>query len=121
MWLFAAFSVILEAIYFVLLARAYNDHDFSLVYPIARGTAPAFLMLWSILFLHEDPTIGGFVGVGMIVCGMVIISATGLLRNRGSKLHLKGVVLALTVALTISLYTLIDAQPSGTVPRFPTR
>ena len=108
MWLFALISMSLEAIYFILLSNAYTDNDFSLVYPIARGTAPAFLMLWSVLFLREELTTGGMAGIGMIVCGMVIIGATSLLKNRGSNLHLKGIVLALSVALVISLYTLID-------------
>ena len=49
MWLFALFSMFLEAVYFILLSNAYSDHDFSLVYPIARGTAPALLMIWSVL------------------------------------------------------------------------
>jgi len=53
MWLFAIISMSLEAVYFILLSNAYSDSDFSLVYPIARGTAPAFLMLWSVLFLRE--------------------------------------------------------------------
>ncbi|MGE5462376.1 MAG: DMT family transporter [Syntrophothermus sp.] len=108
MWLFASISMILEAVYFILLSNAYSDHDFSLVYPIARGTAPAFLMLWSILFLHETPTPGGILGIGLIVAGMVIIGATSLIQNRGSRLHMKGVLVALSVALIISMYTLID-------------
>src|ERR1044072_7758270 len=54
-WSFALISMALEAVYFILLSNAYSDHDFSLVYPIARGTAPAFLMVWSILFLRENP------------------------------------------------------------------
>jgi drug/metabolite transporter (DMT)-like permease len=108
MWLFALISMALEAAYFILLSSAYSDHDFSLVYPIARGTAPAFLMLWSVLFLREKLSPGGIFGVSMIVCGMVIIGATSLIQHRGSKLHLKGVLTALAVALMISLYTLID-------------
>jgi drug/metabolite transporter (DMT)-like permease len=108
MWPFALVSMCLEAVYFILLSNAYSDHDFSLVYPIARGSAPAFLMLWSILFLHETPTPGGMLGIGMIVAGMVIIGATSLIQSRGSRLHLKGILVALTVALIISLYTLID-------------
>jgi len=40
MWVFAVFSVLLEAVYFILLSNAYTDHDFSLVYPIARGPPP---------------------------------------------------------------------------------
>ena len=54
MWLFAVLSMVLEAIYFVLLSVAYTSHDFSLVYPIARGAAPALLVLWSAIFLKEN-------------------------------------------------------------------
>jgi len=119
MWLFALVSMLLEAVYFILLSNAYSDHDFSLVYPIARGTAPAFLMLWSILFLHEIPTPGGMLGVGMIVAGMVIIGATSLIQSRGSRLHIKGVLVALSVALLISLYTLIYGTAVQNGPPLP--
>jgi drug/metabolite transporter (DMT)-like permease len=119
MWLFALISMALEAVYFILLSNAYSDHDFSLVYPIARGTAPAFLMLWSVLFLDEQVTGGGILGVGLIVCGMVIIGATSLIQNRGSRLHMKGVLVALAVALIISLYTLIDGTAVKNGPPLP--
>lgn len=119
MWLFATISMGLEAIYFILLSNAYSDHDFSLVYPIARGSAPAFLMLWSVLFLRESPTPGGMLGIGMIVSGMVIIGATSLIQSRGSRLHLKGVFVALSVALIISLYTLIDGTAVKHGPPLP--
>jgi len=119
MWVFAAISMVLEAVYFVLLSNAYSDHEFSLVYPIARGTAPAFLMLWSVLFLHEKVSLGGILGVGMIVCGMIIIGATSLIQNRGSRLHVKGVLVALSVALIISLYTLIDGTAVKHGPPLP--
>jgi drug/metabolite transporter (DMT)-like permease len=119
MWLFALISMALEAVYFILLSNAYSDHDFSLVYPIARGTAPAFLMLWSILFLRETPSSGGMLGIGMVVGGMVIIGATSLIQNRGSRLHLKGIMVALSVALIISLYTLIDGTAVKNGPPLP--
>jgi drug/metabolite transporter (DMT)-like permease len=119
MWLFAAISMGLEAVYFILLSNAYSDHDFSLVYPIARGTAPAFLMLWSVLFLHETLTLAGVLGVGLIVGGMVIIGATSLLQSRGSRLQVKGVLVALSVALIISLYTLIDGTAVKNGPPLP--
>jgi len=108
MWVFAIASMLLEATYFILLSNAYTDNDFSLVYPIARGTAPAFLMVWSILFLHEELTPGGMLGIGLIVCGMIVIGATSLIHARGNRIHIKGILTALTVALLISLYTLID-------------
>jgi drug/metabolite transporter (DMT)-like permease len=119
MWLFALLSMGLEAIYFILLSNAYSDHDFSLVYPIARGTAPAFLMLWSVLFLDEQLTPGGILGVSLIVLGMIIIGATSLIQNRGSRLHIRGVLVALAVALIISLYTLIDGTAVKNGPPLP--
>jgi drug/metabolite transporter (DMT)-like permease len=119
MWPFALLSMALEAVYFILLSNAYSDHDFSLVYPIARGTAPAFLMLWSVLFLKEQVSPGGILGVSLIVCGMVIIGATSLIQSRGSQLHLKGVAVALSVALIISLYTLIDGTAVKNGPALP--
>jgi len=119
MWLFALISMTLEAVYFILLSNAYSDHDFSLIYPIARGTAPAFLMLWSVLFLDEKLSPGGILGVSLIVCGMVMIGATSLIQSRGSRLHLKGVALALAVALIISLYTLIDGTAVKNGPPLP--
>ena len=119
MWLFALISMSLEALYFILLSSAYSDHDFSLVYPIARGTAPAFLMLWSILFLRENPTAGGILGISMVVGGMIIIGATSLIQSRGSRLHIKGVLTALAVALIISLYTLIDGTAVKNGPPLP--
>lgn len=119
MWLFALISMSLEAVYFILLSSAYSDHDFSLVYPIARGTAPAFLMLWSILFLRENPTAGGVLGISMVVSGMIIIGATSLIQNRASKLHIKGILTALAVALIISLYTLIDGTAVKNGPPLP--
>jgi len=119
MWLFALISMSLEAVYFILLSSAYSDHDFSLVYPIARGTAPAFLMLWSILFLRENPTAGGILGISLVVGGMIIIGATSLIQNRGSRLHIKGILTALAVALIISLYTLIDGTAVKNGPPLP--
>jgi len=119
MWLFALISMALEAVYFILLSSAYSDHDFSLVYPIARGTAPAFLMLWSILFLHENPSAGGVLGISMVVSGMIIIGATSLIQSRGSRLQLKGILTALAVALIISLYTFIDGTAVKNGPPLP--
>jgi drug/metabolite transporter (DMT)-like permease len=108
MWPFAIASTILEVLYFLLLMYAYSDHDFSLIYPIARGAAPALLALWTALFLHEIPTTGGLFGILLIVLGMVIIGSTSLLQNHANKPHLKGIFLALGVAFIISVYTLVD-------------
>jgi drug/metabolite transporter (DMT)-like permease len=108
MWLFALISMTLEAIYFVLLSFAYSDHDFSLVYPVARGTAPALVVLWSFVFLREIPSTGGFVGIAMIICGLAIIGATSFFQPHEGKPQFKGIAIALSIALIISIYTLVD-------------
>ena len=108
MWLFALISMTLEAIYFVLLSFAYSDHDFSLVYPVARGAAPALVVLWSFIFLREIPSTGGFIGIATIICGLVIVGTTSFLQPHESKPKFKGIAIALSIALVISIYTLID-------------
>jgi drug/metabolite transporter (DMT)-like permease len=42
-----------------------------------------------------------------------------LIQSRGSRLHLKGILIALTVALIISLYTLIDGTAVKNGPPLP--
>jgi len=108
MWPFAIISMTLEAIYFVLLSFAYSDHDFSLVYPIARGAAPALVVLWSILFLNEIPSLGGFIGILTIISGLIITGITGYFQPNQGKPHIRGVAIALSIALVISIYTIID-------------
>jgi drug/metabolite transporter (DMT)-like permease len=119
MWIFAIISMILEAIYFILLCIAYTSHDFSLVYPIARGAAPALLVLWSAIFLHEKLTAGGYIGLAMITGGIILNGATTLLQNRNEKPHMKGILTALSVALVISIYTFIDGTAVKNGPALP--
>jgi len=119
MWFFAVLSMILEAVYFILLCIAYSDHDFSLVYPIARGSAPALLVLWSAIFLHEKLTSGGYIGLAMITGGMIVIGATTLIQGNGEKPHLRGILTALSVALIISIYTFIDGTAVKHGPAMP--
>lgn len=108
MWSFALISVCVEATYFITLSYAYHDNDFSLIYPVARGTAPAFLALWSFLFLHEKLTNGGMLGLALIIGGLIIIGVNTLLQSHVTHLHFKGVAVALFIALLISIYTTID-------------
>ncbi len=107
-WKFVVFSVLVEAAYFTTLSYAYQDHDFSLIYPLARGTAPAFLLIWSLSFLGERLTSAGLLGLGMIVCGLLIIGISTLLQAESKRVHLKGIALGLMTALFISIYTAID-------------
>jgi drug/metabolite transporter (DMT)-like permease len=106
-WILLFASVCVEVVYYALLSAAYNDSDFSLVYPLARGTAPAFIAIWSVLFLNEVLSPGGVAGLIIIIFGLLIVGGSSLYLKH-EKPHMKGILLALTIALLISVYTTID-------------
>ncbi len=107
-WPYVLFSTLFEVAYFFTLTRAYDHGDFSLVYPIARGTAPGLLALWSALFLGELPRPGGFVGLALLLLGLVIVGGAQGVRGDRRAVSLGSVGLALAVATCISLYSAID-------------
>lgn len=109
-WLCLAGSITAETLYFLSLCRAYEIGDLSLVYPLARGSAPLFIALWASLFLGERPTGTGWLGIGLIVIGVYCVSITSA-SDLTRPLHLfSGRVarLALFNGLVISTYSLID-------------
>lgn len=110
MWLFAVVSVCVEVVYFISLSYAYHDNDFSLVYPVARGAAPAFIALWAFLFLHERLTTGGAIGLALIIGGLVVIGVNALTQANVTRVHFKGVAVALFIAFLISIYSTIDGS-----------
>lgn len=119
MWPYLLFSAIAEAGYYLLLSLAYKSSEFSLVYPLARGTAPAFLAGWSILFLNEMPSPAGFAGLGLIVLGLILIGSSELATSQWSRQAIKGVFPALGTALLISIYTVIDGAAVKLGPSLP--
>lgn len=68
LWIFG--SGVLKTSYTLFLQRSYRHGDFSLVYPVARGTGPFLATCAAILLLGERPTplalAGGLVIVGSI-------------------------------------------------------
>ena len=52
-WRLSCLSGLLEAAYFIFLSAAYRRGDLSLVYPIARGTAPVLAVGAGVLVLGE--------------------------------------------------------------------
>ena len=118
-WLFALVSAGLEAAYMVMLSLAYKNSDFSLVYPMARGTAPAFLLLWSLLFLSEKLTGWGLVGLILIIGGLLLTGASSLIQNRKNLPNIKGIFAALGTAFFISIYTFVDGIAVKRTPPLP--
>ncbi|MGA9770182.1 MAG: EamA family transporter [Blastocatellia bacterium] len=109
-WPYALASAVVEAAYFMILIRAYGEGEFSQIYPIARGAAPALLAVWAVMFLGERVGAAGILGLILLLAGLIIVGAgrfwstpRAVALNRGAR------VSALAVALCISIYSAIDA------------
>jgi drug/metabolite transporter (DMT)-like permease len=109
-WWFVIASGVLESIYFLTLTRAYTSGDLSLVYPIARGSAPLFLLIWAVLFLKERPSGMGLCGILLVVIGLYLVNLPSLsawsrplhaFRSAASRW-------ALLTGILISTYSAID-------------
>lgn len=66
-------SGFLEALYFALLSAAYRRGDLSLVYPVARGTAPLLAVAAGVLLLGERLGTFGSVGVALLLVGLLAL------------------------------------------------
>lgn len=111
-------SAIFEALYFGAIAQAYKTGDLSIVYPLARGTAPIFLLVWSASVLREHITVGGVGGIFLIASGLYLINLPrlGAWLEPLQAIGQPGPRWALLAGLCISLYTVIDKIGIGLVP-----
>ena len=109
-WPYIAASAALELAYFALLAAAYRRSELGLVYPLARGLAPVFVLAVAAARARRGPRRG-----------------PGARRRRGRRsacsscagcgrdADARGTVLAVAVAGCIAGYTLVDKD--GMEPR----
>jgi drug/metabolite transporter (DMT)-like permease len=87
--------------YVFALAAAYDRIDFSLAYPVARGTAPAVAALLSLVFLSESLGLLETAALGLIVLA--------LLSMVGRPASVPGIEFALLTGFIIATYSVIDA------------
>lgn len=117
-WTLLAISVCVEVGYYFLLSQAYQDADFSLIYPLARGTAPAWIALWSTLVLGEKLSRGGWAGLLVIIIGLVIVGSSGIIATR-EFIQRRAILLAFSIAFLISIYSVIDGAAVKQTAAFP--
>ena len=99
-WVLAAVSALVEVVYFVFLSQAYRRGELSVVYPLARGTAPVLAVLVGVVLLGErlQPLAG--IGLLLVLAGIWSV-------RRPSASH--GVLLpALATGVAIAVYTSLD-------------
>jgi uncharacterized membrane protein len=64
-------SGFVEAAYFILLSAAYKRGDLSVVYPVARGTAPLLAVAFGVAVLGERLGVAGSFGVVLLLVGFL--------------------------------------------------
>lgn len=110
-WLLLANS--LHAVYQLVLIRAYDAADFSLAFPLARGTVPILTCLLGVLLLHDH--LGG-----LAIAGVVLVSA-GMLLIAGQRASWHaGLGYALAAGLMTTTYTIVDGHAVRLAPQAAT-
>jgi uncharacterized membrane protein len=112
-WPFIVVTSLLQLLYFGLLATAYTKAELSVVYPIARGTAPVLVLIVGVVALGAGAS--GTQAAGVCLVGAGVILVRGLRRPA----DLAGTGLALAIAATIAAYTLVDKhgiEHAGPIP-----
>lgn len=102
----------LQLLYFTLLATAYRIAELSVVYPIARGTAPVLVLVVGVVALGHSTSAGQVIGVCLVGAGILLVRGLGWSPGRG-------VPLGLVIACVIAAYTLVDkngVEHAGAVP-----
>lgn len=101
-----AASAVIHTVYFMLLDRGYRTGDLSLVYPLARGSAPLVTVCVAVLLLNEEPSALAIGGAVLIAVGAIVL--TGNFRTLKESGSLAAVVFALLTGCMIASYTVVD-------------
>lgn len=96
----AAISTVLELAYLWLLSAAYQRGELSVVYPIARGSAPLLAVAAGIGVLGERLAPAQLVGVALLLAGILAVT---LPQTSG-----RATVPALLTGVSIAAYTAVD-------------
>jgi len=107
-WGLILLSGLFETAYVLLLSAAYAAGELSLVYPVARGTAPVLVTRLAILVLGERPSPLGIVGIALVVTG--IFASQGLSARvspfgPGAR---RAVALAMLTGVMTAAYSLVN-------------
>ncbi|TMC29822.1 MAG: hypothetical protein E6J32_06430 [Chloroflexi bacterium] len=99
-WLLALASAGLELGYFITLSIAYQRGELSVVYPIARGTAPLLAVVVGLVLLGERVHLVALAGILFLLAGMWAVRRPS---SAGSALGP-----ALLTGIVIAAYTSLD-------------
>jgi drug/metabolite transporter (DMT)-like permease len=101
-------SGVLEAIYFLCLSAAYSRGDLSLVYPLARGSAPLLSILIGIGLLGERLGLPAAAGVACLVTGILLVARPWRAFRVAGREHRGAIGFALATGASIAAYSAVD-------------
>lgn len=110
-WTLGFVSGLLEALYFALLSAAYARGDLSLVYPIARGTAPVLAVAFGIVFLGERLGPIAALGVALLLAGILSLQRPWAILRRTAGMTSRArqaAWLAVATGVAIAAYSAVD-------------
>ena len=106
-WVIGIASGGVEVAYFVFLAAAYRRSDLSVVYPLARGSAPLLAVAIGVLVLGERLSPPAWLGVGLLLAGLLVVQRPWrLLGTTGPERA--GAGFALLAGAMIATYSSLD-------------
>lgn len=118
-WLCIAATGIFHGIYFWCIGGAYQRGDLSLVYPLARGSGPLLIPILAMIFLGEEVSPAGMVGIALIVGGIYCVhlrSFSGIAFLAPFRALKGGASLwAFFTGISIACYSLVDKVGVGLV------
>ena len=103
--MYLAVSIIAHTMYMHSLTRAYQNEDFSVAYPFARGLAPLLTVIILLFFFNRSISTYELIGIGIIILGILI-----LFNAQKLKLNFKILISLLYFPVSIVFYTLVDAM-----------
>lgn len=106
-WAAIAASAVVHVGYSLVLQKAYRASDFSIVYPLARGTGPMFAVVGAVLLLGEMPSWLGWIGVLAVLSGIFLVAGASRLFPPDPRV-MSGVIWGGLTGLFIAAYTVID-------------
>jgi drug/metabolite transporter (DMT)-like permease len=112
-WPYVIASAAVHVAYNLLLLAGYQLGEFSQVYPLARGTGPLLVTLFSVLVLGRPVPPVQLVGILAICAGLIALVLVGGVPGRE---EVPAVLAALGTGVTIAGYTVIDGIGVGAGP-----
>lgn len=94
-------STVIHWAYYYFLNVSYRFGDLSLIYPIARGTAPVMVAMGAMIWADEHLSLWAWIGIFTISAGIMVLAAVRHADKRG-------IWAALLNSAIIAAYSVVD-------------